>query len=208
MKYSWKGHKDRHRHKNRIKRSGQARLVHVKNINRNIPTTWRWAHGDLMPEFWHKASAGLGAETSINWVRKGPPVWLISHPIRDYRTLKNKQTNKRTKKLSVSCKVQQTVKGHHIRRRDFKTERSEQYWLRRARSNSVIDHTHTHLIRKCNKEKANNVESVMQGSAVWLITHLNTDCRTEKRKQYWLPHARFSSMTDHTLEQRPQDWKM
>ena len=27
MKYSWKGHKDRNRHKNRIKRSGQTRLV-------------------------------------------------------------------------------------------------------------------------------------------------------------------------------------
>ena len=39
MKYSLKGHKDRNRHKNRIKRSRQARLVHVKNINRNIPTT-------------------------------------------------------------------------------------------------------------------------------------------------------------------------
>ena len=38
MKNSWKGHKDISRHKNRIKRSGQARLVHVKNINRNIPT--------------------------------------------------------------------------------------------------------------------------------------------------------------------------
>ena len=30
MKYSWKGHKDGNRHKNRIKRSGQAGLVHVK----------------------------------------------------------------------------------------------------------------------------------------------------------------------------------
>ena len=45
MKYSLKGHKDRNRHKNRIikkkkkKRSGLARLVYVKNINRNIPTT-------------------------------------------------------------------------------------------------------------------------------------------------------------------------
>ena len=38
MKYSGKGHKDRNRHKNRIeKRSGQARLVYVKDINRNIP---------------------------------------------------------------------------------------------------------------------------------------------------------------------------
>ena len=46
MKYSWKDHKDRNRHKNRIKRSGQAGLVYGKDINRNIPTTWRWARGD------------------------------------------------------------------------------------------------------------------------------------------------------------------
>ena len=45
-KYSWKGHNDRHRHKNRIKRSGQARLVYAKHINCNIPTTWRFAHED------------------------------------------------------------------------------------------------------------------------------------------------------------------
>ena len=46
MKYSWKGHKDRNTYKNRMKRSGQARLVYVTDINRNIPTTWRWAsHG-------------------------------------------------------------------------------------------------------------------------------------------------------------------
>ena len=38
-KYSRKGHKDRNRHKNRIKKSGQTRLVYVKDINRNIPTT-------------------------------------------------------------------------------------------------------------------------------------------------------------------------
>ena len=29
------------------KRSGQAQLVYFKNINRNIPTTWRWAREDL-----------------------------------------------------------------------------------------------------------------------------------------------------------------
>ena len=39
MKYSSKGHKDKkNRHKNRLKRSGQARLLYVKNINLNIPT--------------------------------------------------------------------------------------------------------------------------------------------------------------------------
>ena len=35
----FKGHEDRNRHKNRTKRSGQARLVYVKNINLNIPAT-------------------------------------------------------------------------------------------------------------------------------------------------------------------------
>ena len=45
MKYSWKVHKDKNRHKNRIKRSGQARLVYVRDINRNVPTTWRGACG-------------------------------------------------------------------------------------------------------------------------------------------------------------------
>ena len=40
IKYGSKGHKETNGHKNRIKRSGQARLVYVKNIiNRNIPTT-------------------------------------------------------------------------------------------------------------------------------------------------------------------------
>ena len=38
MKYSWKGHKDRNRRKNRI-RSGQARFAYIENINHNIPTT-------------------------------------------------------------------------------------------------------------------------------------------------------------------------
>ena len=47
MKYSWKGHTDRNRHKNRIKWSGQARLVYVFDINCNIPTTMRrWVRGD------------------------------------------------------------------------------------------------------------------------------------------------------------------
>ena len=46
MKYSWKGHNDRNRHKNRIHRSGQAQLDYVKDINHNLLTTWRWAHGD------------------------------------------------------------------------------------------------------------------------------------------------------------------
>ena len=51
IKYSLKGHKDRNRHthtkqtkkegkkRKKNKMSGQAQLVYVKNIDRNIPTT-------------------------------------------------------------------------------------------------------------------------------------------------------------------------
>ena len=39
IEYSLRGHKHRNRYKNRIKRSGQSRLLNVKDINRNIPTT-------------------------------------------------------------------------------------------------------------------------------------------------------------------------
>ena len=39
MKYSWKDHKDTNRHKNRIKRSGEAWF----GVKRNIATTWRQA---------------------------------------------------------------------------------------------------------------------------------------------------------------------
>ena len=38
MKYSQKGHKDRNRHKNRIKRSGQAQVVYVKNLITTFPS--------------------------------------------------------------------------------------------------------------------------------------------------------------------------
>ena len=37
----FRGPEDRNRHKSRIKRSEQVRLVHVEDINRNIPTTLR-----------------------------------------------------------------------------------------------------------------------------------------------------------------------
>ena len=49
---SWKGHRDRNRHKNRIKRSEQARVVHIKDINCSIPARRRWGHGDS-PQYQH-----------------------------------------------------------------------------------------------------------------------------------------------------------
>ena len=45
-KYSWWSHTDRNWHKNRMKKSGQARLVYVKDTNHNIPTMWKWVRGD------------------------------------------------------------------------------------------------------------------------------------------------------------------
>ena len=44
-KYSWKNHKDRSRHKNRIKKGVGKLSWFISDINRNIPATWRWAHG-------------------------------------------------------------------------------------------------------------------------------------------------------------------
>ena len=45
MKYSWKGQKDRNRHLTEQKGAGKLGWF-MSNINRNIPTTWRWARGD------------------------------------------------------------------------------------------------------------------------------------------------------------------
>ena len=38
MKYDRKGHRDRNRHKNRIKRSEHAQLVDVQGIKHDLPT--------------------------------------------------------------------------------------------------------------------------------------------------------------------------
>ena len=51
MKYSSKGNGDRNIQ--RIEfffkiRSEQVQLVHIFDINRNIPTKWRWARGDII----------------------------------------------------------------------------------------------------------------------------------------------------------------
>ena len=48
MKYNWKGHKEKKRNKNRIKKSGQARLDYVFDINHNI-SMWRWAREVIHP---------------------------------------------------------------------------------------------------------------------------------------------------------------
>ena len=70
MKYSWKGHKDRNRHRNRIKGSGQARLVYVIDINRNTPTTWRWARGDICwSKRWRKNMLKLNSGVIVNDTR-------------------------------------------------------------------------------------------------------------------------------------------
>ena len=61
MKYSWKGHEDRNRHKKRIKRGAGKLGWFMSDMNRNIPTTWRWAHGDA------KATA---TRTAITCIRK------------------------------------------------------------------------------------------------------------------------------------------
>ena len=70
IKYSWKGHKYRGRHKNRIKRRGQARLVYVWDINPNVPGTRRWAQKDNQP--WQNRQAPRHRDTTrenvVNYV--------------------------------------------------------------------------------------------------------------------------------------------
>ena len=107
----WKGHKDRNRRKNRIKRSSQARLVYLKTQtvttpprSPNVilcgwlgskhqltnPTTWRLAHGDRGNTAMSKSSTtlGTGLTTRINFFspeknrRKEDP-FLSNCPILD-----------------------------------------------------------------------------------------------------------------------------
>ena len=69
MKYSWKGHNDRNRHKNKIKRSGHTQLVYVKGVNHTIPIMWRWASGggkvgNYMSRWgWHILNIGIITES-------------------------------------------------------------------------------------------------------------------------------------------------
>ena len=101
MKYSWNDHKDRNRRKNGIKRSRQARPVYGKDINRNIPATWRWARGDSLqgivnmemisvfsklpfPPTGEKCFACCTCYTGMKWVLAGEqlththiPLWTV-----------------------------------------------------------------------------------------------------------------------------------
>ena len=75
MKYSWKGHKDRNGHKNRIKRSGQACLVYIKGMNHNIPTTWREPAGieSSQPQRIKSGLRSLKELTFLKYVPAGSP---------------------------------------------------------------------------------------------------------------------------------------
>ena len=87
MKYSWKSHKDRNRHKNRIKRSGQAWLVYVKDINRNIPTTRRWARGDRREclQDWQNSLWGSGVVVVVGGGEGDVLKHVIERAARYYR---------------------------------------------------------------------------------------------------------------------------
>ena len=89
MKYSWTGHKDRSRHKYRIERSGQARLVYVKDIDRNIPTTWSLVRGDyctgkLGREWYIMTSKNHLLQPRIIVLTKWNTSWYNGKPIVHY----------------------------------------------------------------------------------------------------------------------------
>ena len=84
LKCRWKGHKDRIRHKNRIKRSGQAQLVYVTGINNDISTTWRWARGDLrdrrrslrsLPPTFPMSPSSVKCQNDVSWHSIDHDMW-------------------------------------------------------------------------------------------------------------------------------------
>ena len=110
MKYSWKGSKERQRHKNRIKRSEQARLVYVKNINRNIPTTWRWAHGDRAEGDFHKEVYSL--KDQYGRTKTGRTEWESGELLGEFIEWNT---------------VERVIKTETDTRTEFKKNRSEQH---------------------------------------------------------------------------------
>ena len=79
MKYSWKGHKDRNRHKNRIKRSVPAWLVYVIDKT-NIPTTRRWVCVDTNIVQWNLVNLDTLATFNVHGLMSFPDLnhaqWL------------------------------------------------------------------------------------------------------------------------------------
>ena len=91
MKYSWKGHKDRNKHKNRRRKKGVGKLGwFMSGINRNISTTWRWTYGEdcCSSNTWrrrvHAVSSSPLYSLQTRWQRGGGkaaeenrPNWLV-----------------------------------------------------------------------------------------------------------------------------------
>ena len=63
LKYSWQGHKERNRHKNGLKRSGQARLVYVKALTATFPPREGEPVGTAEPSRFHYIRWRYDAET-------------------------------------------------------------------------------------------------------------------------------------------------
>ena len=60
--------------KNIKKKSRQARLVYFKNINRYVPTTWRWVRGNWRKSICRSSSNISKANECVQWlitVKKG-----------------------------------------------------------------------------------------------------------------------------------------
>ena len=73
-----KDHKDRNKHKNRIKRRGKAWLVHVCDINHNIPTTRRWARGGYV---WNPKKEQINKmRTHVCNQEKNKPIEYVCNP--------------------------------------------------------------------------------------------------------------------------------
>ena len=104
MKYNSKGHKDRNRHSNGIKRSGQARLVYVFDMNHNIPTTWRWARGDCLKIVFFFAKKKKRKKVMFFFAKKNRVFFSIKSCIKRFQII-DKTTEDKMKQQPTSSKV-------------------------------------------------------------------------------------------------------
>ena len=78
------GREDRNKTKNRMKRSRPAWLIYVKNMNLNIPSTWKWARGDGEGGYLQAACGLQPSGLPPVLVTKFGTVWAVSSLTRQH----------------------------------------------------------------------------------------------------------------------------
>ena len=127
MKCSWKGHKDRDRHKNRIKRSGQARLVFVwhKPQHPHSVKVSPWGRGGGERERRERERVSKLVRTKLRQigVRKfGTHRESTKWPAADWPYSGERQRQRVRNLILMSCQLSRTTSGRE-RNKEKETDR-------------------------------------------------------------------------------------